>query len=49
MRMNVSWIWVVYLVFVPVVVLLALRWLRRELTPARLAHPSGQDSLLLTA
>jgi pimeloyl-ACP methyl ester carboxylesterase len=46
--MNVSWTWVIYLALVPVVVFLALQWLRRELTPARLAHPDGQDSLLPT-
>ena len=46
MHMNISWTWVVYLAVVPVVILLALWWLRRELTPARLSHPDGRDSFL---
>jgi pimeloyl-ACP methyl ester carboxylesterase len=46
--MNASWTWVAYLGLVPVVVFLALRWLRRELTPARLAHPDKGDSFLPT-
>lgn len=45
MNMTVAWVWVVYLAIVPVVVFLALWWLRRELTPKRLAHAEGHDGL----
>ncbi|MDD5479135.1 alpha/beta fold hydrolase [Rhodoferax sp.] len=44
----VSWTFGVYLALVPVVVFLALQWLRRELTPARLAHPDASDVVLPT-
>lgn len=40
--MSINWPWVVFPLLVPAVVLLALWWLRRELTPRRLAHPQGQ-------
>lgn len=41
-----GWAWVVYLMLVPALVLLALWWLRRELTPARLVHPDGHDAFV---
>jgi len=48
MGMNIAWTGVISLALVPVVVFLALGWLRRALTPARLAHPDGSDPVLPT-
>jgi pimeloyl-ACP methyl ester carboxylesterase len=44
MTMAAGWVWVTSLAFAPVLVLLGLWWLRRELTPKRLAHPEKQDA-----
>lgn len=46
MTMNMSWDWVVYPLIVPVLVLLALWWLRRELTPKLLSHPEGYSAFV---
>ena len=46
MGMNMVWTGEIVLALVPVVVFSAFGWLRRELTPARLAHPDGSDPVL---
>lgn len=46
MSMTAWSVWVTSLAFSPVLVLLGLWWLRRELTPKRLSHPEKQDAFV---